>query len=88
MSINQEEYGSENPSQEREIISYAASMPYLVGACSSPELAKDLACKLIDSGFPIMVQPLFGLPEGPCWLVFTDCPEEPIQETENDLKFL
>lgn len=58
-------------------------MPYLVSACLSAEEAKELACKLIDSGLPVIVDRLDGLPDGPCWLVFTDRDDRDIEATEH-----
>jgi hypothetical protein len=73
MTAGDEGHSHETGSLTREELIYAASsMPYLVSVCSSVEEAKDLACRLIDSGLPVMVEQLDGLPEGSCWLVFTD----------------
>ena len=73
MAKDDEGHSHENSSIQREERVYDASfMPYLVSVCPQAEEAKDLACKLIDSGLPVIVERLDGLPEGPCWRVFTD----------------
>jgi hypothetical protein len=83
MTTIDEEYSHENSIRTREeILSDASQMPYLVGTCLLAEEAKDLACRLIDSGLPVMVDRMDGLPEGPCWLVFTD--HEQTLEDYND----
>ena len=68
-------------STREEILSAASSMPYLVSACLSAEEAKDLACRLIDSGHSVMVERLDGLPAGSCWLVFTEEEQTPEDST-------
>jgi len=73
MTPSDEGQSHENSTSSREEVFYDASqMPYLVCACASADEAKELACRLIDSGLLVMVDRLDGMPEGPCWLVFTN----------------
>jgi hypothetical protein len=59
MTTGDEGNSHENRISSREEVFYDVSqMPYLVSACLSAEEAKDLACKLIDSGLPVMVDRL------------------------------
>lgn len=51
MTMGDKGNSNENSISTREEMIYDTSqMPYLVGTCLSAEEAKDLACRLIDSG--------------------------------------
>jgi len=55
MTTGDEGNSHENRISPREEVFYDVSqMPYLISACLSAEEAKDLACRLIDSGLPVM----------------------------------